>query len=129
MQTIMMLRMAGVSIPPQLMREPYDRGYRGPEPIVVSVSAGGLGVKAPRWRRRFLWALFTDRVARRRALPNHRSLYGTTVNGIEASVVSQSSASVPLLPPSERKSILNVSTGAASVFRFIFVRPKSRDES
>src|SRR5882762_4475718 len=41
-----MLRIAGVSIPPQLMREPYDRGYRGIEPIVSSVSANEPGVKA-----------------------------------------------------------------------------------
>ena len=44
---MMMLRIAGVSIPPQLMRGPEEPGYRGREPIVVSVSAAGLGVKAP----------------------------------------------------------------------------------
>jgi len=50
-QAIMILRMAGVSIPPQLMREPDDRGYRGNDPIIVSVSAERLGVKVSedRW--------------------------------------------------------------------------------
>ena len=32
---------AGVSIPPQLMRGPYEPGYRDREPILVSVSAAG----------------------------------------------------------------------------------------
>jgi hypothetical protein len=56
-------------------------------------------------------------------------LYWATVNGIDASVVSQSSASVPLLPPSDLNSILKVSTGTVSIFTFIFVRPKSLEES
>jgi hypothetical protein len=52
-----------------------------------------------------------------------------TVNGIDASVVSQTSANVPRLPPSDLNSILNVSTGFESVFKFILVRPKSREAS
>lgn len=44
-QAMMMLRIAGVSIPPQLMRGPYDPGYREREPIRVSVSAARPGVK------------------------------------------------------------------------------------
>ena len=40
-----MLRTAGVSIPPQLMRGPEDPGYREREPILVSVSAARLVVK------------------------------------------------------------------------------------
>src|ERR1700680_4637553 len=43
---MMILRTAGVSIPPQLMRGPYEPGYRDREPILVSVSAAGPGVKA-----------------------------------------------------------------------------------
>src|SRR5580693_9928396 len=44
-QAMMMLRIAGVSIPPQLMRGPYDPGYREREPSRVSVSAARPGVK------------------------------------------------------------------------------------
>ncbi len=54
---------------------------------------------------------------------------GKTVNGTEASVVSHRSASVPLFPPFDINSKRRVSTGAASVLRFIFVRPKSSAES
>jgi hypothetical protein len=42
---MMMLRMAGVSIPPQLMREPKEPGYREREPILVSVSGARPVVK------------------------------------------------------------------------------------
>src|SRR5579864_3143891 len=45
-QAMMILRIAGVSIPPQLMRGPNDPGYREREPIRVSVSAARPGVKA-----------------------------------------------------------------------------------
>lgn len=45
---MMILRTAGVSIPPQLMRGPYEPGYRDREPIVVSVSAARPVVKAGR---------------------------------------------------------------------------------
>ena len=117
MQAMMILRMAGVSMPPQLIREPYERGYRGPEPIGVSVSAHGPGVKAPTAATVYFWETFFG------------GFYGVTVNGIDASVFSQTSASVPWLPPLDRRSILNVSTGVSSVFKFIFVRPKSRDGS
>ena len=41
-----MLRIAGVSIPPQLTRGPNEPGYREREPILVSVSAGTPRVKA-----------------------------------------------------------------------------------
>jgi len=50
---------------------------------------------------------------------------GNAVNAIDASVRSQSNASVPLLPPSALRSTRNVSTGSESVRRFIRVRPKS----
>jgi hypothetical protein len=43
---MMMLRIAGVSIPPQLMRGPKEPGYREREPIAVSVSAAKRLVKA-----------------------------------------------------------------------------------
>jgi hypothetical protein len=45
-QAMTILRIAGVSIPPQLMREP-ERGYRGKEPIVLSVSRTGRESKYP----------------------------------------------------------------------------------
>jgi hypothetical protein len=45
-----MLRTAGVSIPPQLMRGPEDPGYREREPILVSVSAARSVVKV--WERK-----------------------------------------------------------------------------
>ncbi len=41
----MMLRMAGVNIPPQLMRGPKEPGDREREPILVSVSAARPVVK------------------------------------------------------------------------------------
>lgn len=41
-----MLRMAGVSIPPQLTRGPNEPGYREREPIPQSVSALKPRVKA-----------------------------------------------------------------------------------
>ena len=53
------------------------------------------------------------------------ALQGKTVKGMDASVVSQIKARVPLLPPVEDNSILKVSTGEASVLSVIFVRPKS----
>jgi hypothetical protein len=53
-------------------------------------------------------------------------IYGRTVNGTHASVCSQTSASVPLFPPSARRSTRNVSTGSGIVRRFMRVRPKSR---
>ena len=43
---MMMLRIAGVNMPPQLMRGPEEPGYRGREPILVSVSAARPVVKA-----------------------------------------------------------------------------------
>src|SRR5580700_4875372 len=53
----------------------------------------------------------------------------TTVNGMDASVVSHINANVPLLPVSGLNSMVNVSTGLASFLTFILVRPKSREES
>jgi hypothetical protein len=57
------------------------------------------------------------------------SAHCTTVNGMDASVVSHNNASVPLLPVSGLNSMVNVSTGLASFLTFILVRPKSREES
>lgn len=53
------------------------------------------------------------------------ALYGTTVNGNDASVCSQMSATRPLLPPSPRISKVRLSTGASRCFRSILRRPMS----
>ena len=52
------------------------------------------------------------------------SSHGSTVNGIDASVCSQTSAAL-YFPPSARRSTRNVSTGSGIARRFIRVRPKS----
>ena|SRR5215472_15493799 len=67
---------------------------------------------------------FGAELAQRATIPKSPTQCNTVI-GTKASVFSHINDSVPLAPPVETTSILNVSTGDGRVLRFILTRPKS----